>query len=229
MKENNPLVVIGGMGPQASAEVHRRLVRMAMSSSDVSFPEIIVLSLPIPDFISNTNNIKVALEVIINEGHKATVFNPSITMMACNTAHILFDEINQKLPNLRMRSLIDAVVSQVIHRNIKKIGLLASPTTIKTKLYQNSFEQADVICVLPETNDLSKLERIIRSTIADNLTISHKQMLHEIVQKLLADGCDAVLLGCTELPVAFGEIKDPRILDSIQVLCETMLDEHNKN
>ena len=64
---NSQVVIIGGMGPQASIELHRQLICRATqlgANTGKDFPEIIHLSLPIDDFISNASRGSQALEVI---------------------------------------------------------------------------------------------------------------------------------------------------------------------
>lgn len=61
------ITIIGGMGPQASLDLHRRILEKAVAlgaRSGAEFPEIRHLSLPIDDFISNKSKTSKALEVI---------------------------------------------------------------------------------------------------------------------------------------------------------------------
>ena len=64
------MIIIGGMGPQASLELHRRMIRQALANGakdGADFPHIVHLSLPVPDFIANESRRSEALEIIINE------------------------------------------------------------------------------------------------------------------------------------------------------------------
>ncbi len=63
----NRITIIGGMGPQASLDLHRRLLERAVrlgAKSGGEFPEIRHLSLPIDDFISDETKTSTALELI---------------------------------------------------------------------------------------------------------------------------------------------------------------------
>ena len=53
------IIIIGGMGPQASLELHRRIIRRASANGardGTDFPYIVHLSLPVPDFITNESH-----------------------------------------------------------------------------------------------------------------------------------------------------------------------------
>lgn len=225
---SNSIVIIGGMGPQASAEALQRVVNKASDKSrelEVLFPQIVLLSLPVPDFIADTENIEPAFSMIEGETRKALSFNPKVTMMACNTAHLLFARLQHSITGLNLHSLIDAVVDEIKSRNIRTVALLASPTTIKTKLYQNLLEQAGIACRLPDEVQLNQLENMIQDTI-DRPSSVHKAQLHNMASQFLEEGCDGVLLGCTELPIIFGSSNDGKIIDSLEVLSDTLVDKY---
>ena len=64
------IIIIGGMGPQASLKLHRRILRRVSANGardGTDFPYIVHLSLPVPDFIANESRRSEALEIIINE------------------------------------------------------------------------------------------------------------------------------------------------------------------
>lgn len=225
---NNSIVIVGGMGPQASAEALQRIVRKATDRSrelHVSFPQIVLLSLPVPDFIADTQNIESAFNMIESETQKSLAFNPKVTMLACNTAHLLFERLQRSIPGLNLHSLIATVVDEAKNRNLQTIALLASPTTIKTKLYQNLFEQAGIACRVPDEDQLRQLENMIQGTINKPSAI-HRTQLRDMASQFLDDGCDGVLLGCTELPLIFGSHSDRRIIDSLDVLSGTLVDKY---
>ncbi len=61
---NNRLIIIGGMGPQASIELHRRMIQRATelgARNGNDFPEIAHISLPIDDFIADKSKTNQAL------------------------------------------------------------------------------------------------------------------------------------------------------------------------
>jgi aspartate/glutamate racemase len=61
---NNRIIIIGGMGPQASLDLHHRIIQGASlrgAKNGEDFPEIIHLSVPVPDFISGNGLEKAAL------------------------------------------------------------------------------------------------------------------------------------------------------------------------
>ncbi|MDO8570343.1 MAG: aspartate/glutamate racemase family protein [Candidatus Daviesbacteria bacterium] len=140
MNKNNKIIgILGGMGPQASAHLVKLLVDKSAKEFKAKncedFPEIILDSMPHPDFIASRQNSKIVVEMLKERIKNMEKMNVSVFALACNTAHIMLNllKVASKTPFI---SMIDEVVKQVEGMEIKKIGLLASPTTFKSGLFQ---------------------------------------------------------------------------------------------
>ena len=213
------IIIIGGMGPQASLELHRRMIQQALADGakdGTDFPHIVHLSLPVPDFIANESRRSEALEIIASMD--------DVIIIACNTAHLLQPDIEQRL-NIRITSMVDAAIDYV-SRHYKTIRLLASPTTIRTGLYDKPLKAAGVTVLTPDKDEEQALEVIIRAVISGQ-TIS-QAALDKIPITTQYEQANAVnyinnhpssppvLLGCTELSCAFAE--KPNTIDPMNIL-----------
>ena len=90
------MIIIGGMGPQASLKLHRRIIRQALANgakAGTDFPHIVHLLLPVPDFIANESRHSEALEIVINELKNISTSMDDVIIIACNTAHLLQPDI----------------------------------------------------------------------------------------------------------------------------------------
>ena len=221
------IIIIGGMGPQASLELHRRMIQQALADSakdGTDFPHIAHLSLPVPDFIANESQRSEALEIIINELKNIDASMDDVIIIACNTAHLLQPDIEQRL-NIRITSMVDAGIDYV-SRHHKTIQLLASPTTIHTGLYDKPLKAAGVTVLTPDKDEEQVLKVIIRAVISGQ-TIS-QSALDKIPITIQSEQANAanyinnypssppVLLGCTELSCAFA--KKPNTIDPMNIL-----------
>ena len=221
------IIIIGGMGPQASLELHRRMIQQALANGAkdcTDFPHIVHLSLPVPDFIANESRRSEALEIIINELKNIDASMDDVIIIACNTAHLLQSDIEQRL-NIRITSMVDAAIDYV-SRHHKTIRLLASPTTIRTGLYDKPLKAAGVTVLTPGEDEEQALEMIIRAVISGQ-TISQPALdkIPIIIQSEQANATNyinnypsspPVLLGCTELSCAFAE--KPNTIDPMNIL-----------
>lgn len=224
-----PIVIIGGMGPQASAALYEKLTAQAASRGAVNnedFPHIVIQSLAMPDFISSRDRQAESIEMLHTAAQTAELLDPIAVGMACNTAH-LFQR--QMLHGVRVPfvSLINAVADAAADAEPACVGLVASPTTIKSELYAKAFHKRGLPCLLPSESDQTVLEDIIRTVISGNAGRRQRDALSAIIRRLVDDGAALIVLGCTELPLVF----DPRatdvpVLNCLDILSGALLDRY---
>ncbi len=143
--------------------------------------------------------------------------------MACNTAHLLLPELQQRIGH-RFTSLVENAVNEVLSRKMSRIGLIASPTTIHTQLYQAALEARGIEVLVPTAQECSAVEAVIRGVIAGNNHARLRAMLVPISQSLRAQGAEAVLLGCTELSVLYPR-EQPHRVDPLHIIVKPLIGE----
>lgn len=229
-KQKKSIGIIGGMGPQASSRMLEVMISIASSEFNArngdDFPEIIVDSIPVPDFISDSKNTKPAFKILNDRVKKLNLLGVSHFAIACNTAHIFINDLSltSKSPFI---SMIDEVVKEVLKRKIKRIGLLASPSTIKFNLYQKALK-GKVETILPSDKEIDLLENVIRNIISGkNSAIDTKKLL-SITKSLEGRGAEGIILGCTELPIVFPKDKGFLLFDSVEILSRALLRKYYK-
>lgn len=226
IKQKPVICILGGMGPQASACLLKLLVdKVAIdfgARNDNDFPEIIVDSIPVPDFISDSKNVTKVKEELIKRVKLLDKFNPSCFAIACNTAHILLSEL-QQVTETPFVSIIDEVADKVRSRGFNKVGLLASPTTIATNLFGDRLSRLGIETVLPADGEIEIVEEIIRKVLAGKRSSLDGKLLATVADSLIKNGAEGIILGCTELPLIFpGEFNKP-VFDSISILADGLL------
>ena len=198
--------IIGGMGPQASSLLYNLLVQKAISDysarNDEDFPDIVLFSVAVPNFITKSRNMKPALKILKEKVIKANEAGVTCMSIACNTAHILVPEL-EKVSRVPFISLINEVSEKVRSEGIREVGILGSPTTIQTGLYQKALEAKGICAISPEPEQLESLESIITNVISGNNDEGDVMSLISIANSLKKKGAKGIILGCTELPLVF--------------------------
>ena len=100
-------------------------------------------------------------------------------------------------------SMLEVVAQKINHDKRHTIGLLASPTPIRTRLYADVLARYGVGVIEPAANEQKLLEAAIRAVIARRAGKAEQATLAAIGRALVARGAEALLLGCTELPLIF--------------------------
>lgn len=227
MKNKNIIGIIGGMGPSASAYLYKILIKKSTeeygATNNDDFPEILIDSVPVPDFISDTKQLSTAKKILISRVKSLNNFGCNIIAMACNTGHLLYSELanNSKAPFV---SLIEIVCLNAKERGMKRVGLLATETTIKTQIYHKILKREGIEIIIPNKIFLKKQEEIIRFVIANGETTKYEKILERLTTRFINNNnLDGVILGCTEMPLVFPKNKFQNILDSLDLLADSLL------
>ncbi len=222
--------LIGGMGPYASAFFYKLLLT---KSRDIygalhnnEFPEIVIDSLPVPDFISDTSHIDEAREMLLGSVRKLNAFGVDTIAMVCNTGHILYQDLSQA-SGVPVVSLIEEVGVAIQNQKLKKVGLLATATTVKTGLYKNHLKAFGITTIDPDKAMQKLHEEIIRELISGSINKEQESKLYRSVKSFVAaNKLEGIILGCTELPLIFPKEKFSHVIDCMDVLANALLKDY---
>ncbi len=203
--EGRFLGVLGGMGPLAGATFMERLIALTESPCDQQHVPAILWSDPrVPDRPAGRAGhgedplpwMKNGVKRLVEAGAHALV-------IPCNTAHLWYEQLaaSTHVPVLHIvRAVIDDLRRQGITEG--RIGLLGTAATLKFGLYQRELRAQGYEPVIPP-------DTLVEGCCADSIRLVKNNRLAEAfdpavecVAHLRERGVDAVVLGCTELPLA---------------------------
>lgn len=226
MKNKNIIGVIGGMGPYASVDFYRLLIEGARyhygAKNNDEYPEVIVDSIPVPDFLSDKKRMEEAAQILEDRTRRLSNFGATIITMVCNTACILRDRL-EKVTRQPFIFVVDEV-SDAVAIERKKVLILASPSTLRFGLYQKALTKRGVEFIIPEENDYQELEDIIRSVIADKYrTLLMRKLVRLVTHYRKNRDVCGIVLGCTELPLVFPNNYNLPVYNSLSILANSLL------
>ena len=214
------------MGPEATARLYYLLVKISQKEYRVlnndAFPEIVIYSVPVPDFISNLKDKEVAKKMLVSRIKALSNIPISFFCIGSNTAHLLINDL-RKSTKVPFVSLIEETAGAVKRLKVKKVGLLASPVAIKTELYQKVLRKKGIDIILPQEKEITELGRIIKETVAGKRNGENALVLENIAKDLVQKEAEAIILGCTELPLLFPKKFSVPVLDSLEILARACL------
>lgn len=217
--------IIGGMGPQASVRLHKQILeRFTESQNNTNghdFPMITHISIPVEDFVSNLDLKQRSLHLFQHARKTLMDGNVDIAVIACNTAHLLLDDLPE-LRKLPLISLPEQTIIKVKEMGICKVGVLASPTSISTNLFETFVANLGIDLLIPNQEQLKDIEKIIRKTISGCNSTQDADRIVLIASKLIDRGAEVVILGCTELSIVMKEYDKKQFIDSLDVAAEAI-------
>lgn len=219
--------LIGGNGSYASVFFYKLLLDKSRelygARNNDDFPKIIIDSVPVPDFISETDSLKIAKKILVESAKRLDRMGCTEISVVCNTIHILESELNDATSG-KFVSMIDLVTDKARNIGLKRVGLLASPTTVRSEIYAKSLKEKEII-MFNENEDIQLVHaQIIREVIGGRIKKSQTDLLGKLVKNFIKnEKLDGIILGCTELPLVFPKGKIANTIDCLDVLADELL------
>jgi len=231
MNKRSAIYILDGMGPQAGGYLYNMLINKANSEygakNNDDFPDIILHSVPVPDFISNDRQRSDALAMLKRRVKDAEKLNVSCLSIACNTAHILLQQL-QKVSKSPFVSIVSEVVSRVTQSKVKKVGIIGTPSALRYEIYQTALKERGIDPIIPTKSQISILEKIIRNVLRGKENRVDQKQLISIANSLKKKGAQAIILGCTELPLVFPSEYSLPVYNSVEILAQALLQKYYK-
>lgn len=196
------LGIIGGMGPLATAYLFNRIVEFTDAQKDQDHIDIVILNhatLPDRTEVIKSGKYENFISAIVKDGKELEKLGVSNIAIPCNTSHFFYDEIQKRL-DVNVINMVKETVLYIKNNktDIKKVGIMATDGTIKTKTYAKECILQGIEPVLPS----EKMQKTVMSIIYDEIKNGKKGSLDrfmEVVDELREKECDMVILACTEL------------------------------
>ena len=238
--------IVGGVGPLAGVDIVTKIIEETKASTDQEHLPVILSSQPhrIADrtayLLGKTNeNPAFALAQIIQELEKA---GASVVAVPCNTAHSprIFDVVREELDKVscgvKLLHLVEETARYIVeqHGNIA-VGILSTTGTRNTGLYRNVLDQNGLTPIEPDDNWQEKIHTAIYDTtygikaISSPVSNRARQEILDAIAELKKAGAQAVILGCTELPLAIHEKESAGlpIIDPNRILARALIQQLN--
>ena len=220
--------ILGGMGPQASNKLYELLIKKTALYTDAAidedFPDIVLLNVPVPNFISDKSKLPEAKRMLMAKTKLLETAGCTINGIACNTVHLLLPELRQST-NVPFVSIPELVRDRLNDAGYSRAGLLATPTTLESTFYDEALDGIEL--VRPDVNLANYVEDCIYEQLNGKMTESVRLEFRDKVEHFRKENAlDAVILGCTELPLVYGDVKPDNIIDTIELLAEALLSKY---
>jgi aspartate racemase len=218
--------VIGGMGPEATVELMRRVIAETPAADDADHIRLIVDNNPkvpsrIKALIDGTGENPGPVMARMARGLEAA--GADFLVIPCNTAHHYWSYAAEAV-SIPVWNLVDLTLAQVVASvgAPAKLGILASPALRQVRLYDPSCAERSLQALYPQ-NDAHLLQ-VIRAVKANGVGDAEIGLLQQAADELIASGADALVLACTEFSLLAQHLRADRpVLDTLQVLAEEIV------
>ncbi|MDY4313468.1 amino acid racemase [Pectobacterium actinidiae] len=222
------LGLIGGIGPESTLLYYRKLVYEAQRRVGTAFfPNLTIESLNVFDVLAlcRNKNYAALVDYLMAGINNLTAAGADIVALTGNTPHIVFDEL-QKQATVPLVSIIESTRDDAVRLGVKKVGLLGTRFTMEEDFFKKPFRERGITVIVPDAATIAQIDDKITTELEHGI-IKPTTLTDfvNIVQRMKQEsGVDAVILGCTELPLLFSGVTLPvATLDTMQSHIDTLL------
>ncbi len=196
--------ILGGMGPLATADLFRKLTEHTAAASDQEHPRVCIDSnTDIPDRTAALlRGGADPVPEMVKSAKRLESIGADVLIMPCNTAHCFHASVAAAV-NVPVLHMIALTRDALVRRGVRTAGLLATDGTVETGIYQKTFDGSGVSLLTPAADDQAAVMDVIYGGVKAGRRDYDAAAFRAACEGLLARGAETLVLGCTELPLAF--------------------------
>ena len=141
-----------------------------------------------------------------------------------NTIHQAFDYVEARSP-LPWLHIAECVATEALARGFRRVGLTGTSWLVASEVYPQKLADQNLDYRRPSDGECLEINRIIMKELV-NSTFKPEAIAYfqGVIERMKTDGCDAVILGCTEIPLIISDENSPLpTLDSTRLLARAAL------
>jgi aspartate racemase len=215
------LGVIGGMGPLATADFFRKLIDATPARNDDEHIPVLIHSVPqIPSRpAAILRGGPSPLPALLAARDRLLAAGATVLAMPCNTAHHWYDGLVRgcEVPFIH---IVDAV-ADLLPADARELGIVATRATLQARVFEQRLSPRGIALTAPDDSSYDKAVQPAIDAVKRGATREGGRLLEPVVAAALDRGAAAVVLACTELPIALDAISSPlraRCIDSTDAL-----------
>ena len=208
--------VIGGMGPAATLDLFSKILALTPAGCDEEHLNIQIDNNPLP----GANR-----EPLCTRAKKLEANGVDFIVIPCNAAHEFYVDVQSSV-GIPVVNMIRETVRSTLKLNpgIQKVAVLAWYKTLKAEIYQNALSEFGIQSVVPDPKEWQVLIDLINAVKSGGGS-EKKPAAILLGERLIAAGAQAIILGCTELPLVLSQDDfSVPVIDATSVLASTAVD-----
>jgi aspartate racemase len=221
--------IIGGLGPETTAEFYLELSFQCQRLNKVARPQILIYSVLLPydieeDAIAKGIGEERCLPLITEAAIKLEKAGADFLVMPCNSLHVFIEDLRNsvKIPVL---SIVEETTKFLKKENISEVGIISTAITLNKKLYENSFLENKIKQITPDDYQQAKIGKMIHNLVSNRHDNKDREELIKVINSFQENGIDNVILACTDLQLLIPQHQKLKIYDTMKILADATVQE----
>ncbi len=225
MNSKKKIGIIGGMGPLATCDLMEKIINNTDAQCDQDYIQIYVdCNTSVPDRTAAIlHGGADPLPELVKSALRLQNIGADYLVMACNTAHYFCDKI-QEFVDIPIVDMPFETACYIREMGVKRAGVIATDGSLKSGIYRNALEKAGIDAIYPDDKDIELIMHLIYGCVKAGKPIDSHEKAAKMIQHMIDKGAQTLVLGCTELPLAFEQIKtDMPTVDPTEIVARRLI------
>lgn len=174
----------------------------------LNFAECITYSVNFENFSTyNADyNWEGTFQLLSNAASRLKDAGAEVILLGANTAHIVAERVAQKV-GLPLIDIRVATANAIHKRQLKKVGLLGTVYTMELDFYKKKLSEEGLEIIIPATKaEIDFIEETLLHELGKGILLQRtKQEYISIINRLIEQGAEGIILGCTEIPLLISQ------------------------
>jgi len=184
-------------------------------------PEVLLHSFSLAEYMKSidTGDWAGVAELMLKSADKLAKAGADFLICPDNTIHQAFDLVEHRSPRPWLH-IAREVAAEAKKRGYKRLAVLGTKYLMEGPVYRDALKLAGIACCVPDAEQRAHINQIIFDELVNGQILAGS-LAHfiEVIRELREKGCDAVVLGCTEIPLLVTPDSSPLpTLDSTRLL-----------
>jgi aspartate racemase len=189
-------------------------------------PEVSLSSLPLSRYMERIyrDDWPGVADLMLDSAAKLAKAGADFLICPDNTLHQALPLVEPRSPRPWLH-IAEEVAKEALARRYRRLGILGTRWLVESHVYPQAHAARELAFVLPEPGEREELNRIIMDELVLGISKPEALVFHQrLIERMKRAGCDAVVLGCTEMPLLLNDANSPLpILDSTRLLARAAL------
>jgi aspartate racemase len=189
---------------EGAALCYRAICLMAAECmGEHNHPPVTLSSLPLAEYKQHLDrgNWEGVGEMLLESARRVAGAGAEFAICPDNTCHQAFAYVTPKSP-IPWLHIAEAVADEAARKGFRKLLVLGTLSLMESSVYPEALKERGIAWEIPETADRFRIDSIIYKELINGIrSEASRDYFHTLIEAAKPRGCDAAVLGCTEIPL----------------------------
>ena len=190
--------IVGGVGPETTAEFYLEIIFGCYEKNKEQRPPILIYNIHLKyeiesDLLQKSSREERYIPYLIEAAQKLEQAGADFLVMPCNSLHAFMRQI-RKAVKIPVLSIVEETVAFLKKSKIKKVGIIATSTSIKRRLYTEILEKEEIKLVVPDDFEQAKMGKMVKNIVLNRHANKEREEIIKIINNFEKKGVKNVIL-----------------------------------